>query len=140
MAETQRTALEYIKGLFPDINVSDSILSNVAFKAGIDLEQVEYSLTERERDLAYAYLILYLAPGGGASHSVTDRDADWEHSESNGSWSYSDRWRLLLIARALLRKWGIDDILLDAATGKWGFKGTGFHKIRRYPKFGRKCR
>jgi hypothetical protein len=134
MAESidNKTALDYIMGLFPGVAVSEAIISNIIFKTGIDLEMPLDDLDERQRDLAYAYLILFLSPGMGSSQKVTDRDGDWEHSESVSSWSYTDRNRLLGIARALLKKWGIEEELADAAGGKWGFKGTGFTKIRRY--------
>ena len=134
MAGNLRTSVDYIKGLLPGVAVGDTMLSNIAFKTGIDLDAYESSLTEKERDLAYAYLILYSLPGMGSSTTVTDRDADWEHSETAGSWSYNSQARLWRIAYALLKKWGIEDELLDAANGKWGFKGTGFHKIRRYKR------
>lgn len=132
MTENSQTVLDYIKGLIPGVVVSDAVLSNIIFKTGINIDAPLYDLTEMQRDLAYAYLILFTAPGMGSSQKVTDRDGDWEHSESTSSWSYSDRQRLWLIARALLKKWGIEDELADAAGGKWGMKGSGFHKIRRY--------
>lgn len=132
MAESSQTALDYIKGLLPGVIVSDAILSSIIFKTGIDLDMSLFDMTEQQRDLAYAYLILFTAPGMGSSQKVTDRDGDWEHSESVSSWSYTDRHSLLRIARALLAKWGIEDELADAAGGKWGMKGSGFHKIRRY--------
>lgn len=132
MAENSHTALDYIKGLFPGVVISDAIISNIVFKTGIDVDVPDDELTEKQRDLAYAYLILFLLPGMGSSQSVTDRDGDWEHSEKSSSWSYADRSQFLRVARALLAKWGIEDELADAAGGKWGFKGTGFTKIRRY--------
>ena len=132
MANNPQSATEYIKGLIPGVVVTDSLLSNIFFKAGISPELYEDEFTERQRDLAYAYLILFSLPGMGSSQSVSDRDGDWEHSESAGSWSYTDRQRFLLIARSLLNKWGVEDEIADVAGGKWGFKGNGFRKIRRY--------
>lgn len=132
MAENTQSAIDYIKGLIPGVVVSDSVISNVVLKADIDIDVPCYDMTEKQRDLAYAYLILFSAPGMGSSQKVTDRDGDWEHSESTSSWSYADRNRMLGIARALLAKWGIEDELANAAGGKWGMKGSGFHKIRRY--------
>ena len=112
--------------------ISDSIVSDVISKTGVMGECSESELTEKERDLIYAYLILFLMPGMGSSQSVSDRNGDWEHRESVGSWSYTDRSNLLRIARALFEKWGVEDVLLDSVVRKWGFKGSGFHKIRRY--------
>lgn len=132
MAERVQTTIEYIKGLFPNVTITDSIISNILFKTGIDSSVSPENLTEKERDLAYAYLILYLLPGAGASKSVTDRDGDWEHSERVSSWTYSDRAGLWRIAKALFDKWGVEDELLNSSAPQWGFKGTGFHKIRRY--------
>ena len=129
---SQQTAIDYINGLFPNVAITDSIISNILFKTGINPDVSSYDLTEKERDLAYAYLILYLMPGSGSSHSVTDRDGDWEHSERVSSWTYADQARLWRIAKALFDKWGIEDELLDASSAQWGFKGTGFRKIRRY--------
>jgi hypothetical protein len=132
MAENSQTAIEYIKERFPGMIISDSIVSDILRKTGIDGESPESALTEKERDLAYAYLILFLMPGMGSSQRVSDKDGDWQHEESVGSWSYSDRSNLLRIARALFEKWGVDDVLLDSVVRTWGFKGSGFHKIRRY--------
>jgi len=132
MAENSQTALDYINGLFPGMTISEAIITNILHKTGIDPDVYVYDMTERERDLAYAYLILYLQPGMGNSQSVTDRDGDWEHSEKVSSWTYRDRVGLWRIAKALFDKWGVEDELLNASAPQWGFKGTGFRKIRRY--------
>lgn len=132
MAENSQTALDYINGLFPGMTISEAIITNILYKTGIDPDVYVYNMTERERDLAYAYLILYLQPGMGNSQSVTDRDGDWEHSEKVSSWTYRDRVGLWRIAKALFDKWGVEDELLNASAPQWGFKGTGFRKIRRY--------
>lgn len=132
MAENSQTALDYINGLFPGMTISEAIITNILYKTGIDPDVYVYDMTERERDLAYAYLILYLQPGMGNSQSVTDRDGDWEHSEKVSSWTYRDRVGLWRIAKALFDKWGVEDELLNASAPQWGFKGTGFRKIRRY--------
>lgn len=133
MATENRTVIDYINGFFPGVTVTDTIIANILFKTGVDAEASQWDLDERQRDLIYAYLILYLTPGSGTSQRVTDRDGDWEHSESTSAWTYSDRSNLLRLARALLKKWGIEDELADVAGGKWGFRGTGFRKIRRNP-------
>ena len=132
MAGNSQTALDYINGLFPGMTISEAIITNILYKTGIDPDVYVYDMTERERDLAYAYLILYLQPGMGNSQSVTDRDGDWEHSEKVSSWTYRDRVGLWRIAKALFDKWGVEDELLNASAPQWGFKGTGFRKIRRY--------
>ena len=129
---SQNTVIDYIKGLLPGATITESILTNILLKTGIDPDASAFDLTEKERDLAYAYLILFLMPGSGSSRSVTDRDGDWEHSEKVSSWTYSDRIGLWRIAKALFEKWGVEDELLGASSPQWGFKGTGFHKIRRY--------
>ena len=131
-SESTNTVRDYLNGLLPGYTVSDGTLFNILAKVGISCELPTEYLTERDRDLLYAYLIIYMSPGFGSSQKVTDRDGDWEHSESTSSWSYQDRYGLWRIARALLAKWGIEDPLLEAAIPKWGFKGTGFRKIRRY--------
>ncbi len=131
MATENGTVTDYIRGFFPGMSITDTIITNILFKTGVDSDMSQYELDERQRDLIYAYLILYLAPGSGSSQRVTDRDGDWEHTESTSTWTYSQRSELLRIARMLLKKWGVEDELADAAGGKWGFRGTGFHNIRR---------
>lgn len=129
---SQQTAIDYINGLFPNAVITDSVIADILLKTGIDPDVLVYDLSEKQRDLAKAYLILNLMPGSGSSRSVTDRDGDWEHSEKVSSWTKADYYRYWLIARALFKKWGVEDELLDTLSPQWGFKGTGFHKIRNY--------
>ena len=108
------TAEEYIQSISPNANVSE--------------------LTEKQKDLALAYLLIRIAFNPIMSQRVTDRDGDWEHSEGSEQWSRSQLLQFLILARDLLAKWDITDARIESLAPKWGMKGTGFRKIRRYPR------
>ena len=113
-------------------------MNGTLIDAGIDAEMPYEELTEKQRDLALAYLILRVFFTPSTTQSVTDRDADWEHSEGSAKWSYAQLRNYLILARDLLAKWGIEDPRVESLAPKWGMKGSGFHKIRRYTR--RSCR
>ena len=104
--------------------------------ARIDTQSAEYTghwpTTEKQKDLALAYLLIRIAFNPVMSQRVTDKDGDWEHSEGSEQWSKSQLMQFLILARDLLAKWGIVDPRIEAVAPKWGMKGTGFRKIRRY--------
>lgn len=131
--ENQITSAEaYVRSLVPNANVSESALQGVLIDAGIDPETPAYELTPRDKDLALAYMLIRIAFNPIMSQRVTDRDADWEHSEGSEQWSRSQLMQFLILARDLLAKWGITDSRIESVAPKWGMKGSGFHKIRRY--------
>ena len=137
MADTENqipTAEEYIKSISPNANVSESTVKGILIDAGITAGTPATDLTERQKDLALAYLLIRIAFNPLMSQKVTDKDGDWEHSEGSEEWSRSQLLQFLILARDLLAKWGITDARIESLVPKWGMKGSGFHKIRRYPK------
>lgn len=130
--QTTVTAEDYIKSISPNANVSESAVNGVLIDAGIDAGTPAAELTERQKDLALAYLLIRIAFNPVTSQRVTDRDGDWEHSEGSEQWSRSQLMQFLILARDLLKKWGITDARVESLAPKWDMKGTGFHKIRRY--------
>ena len=128
------TAEEYIQSISPNANVSESTVKGILIDAGIDAGTPATELTEKQKDLALAYLLIRIAFNPIMSQKVTDRDGDWEHSEGSEQWSRSQLLQFLILARDLLAKWDITDARIESLAPKWGMKGTGFHKIRRYPR------
>ena len=126
------TVEEYIQSLSPNANVSESTVKGILIDAGIDAGTPATELTEKQKDLAFAYLLIRIAFNPIMSQKVTDRDGDWEHSEGSEQWSRSQLLQFLILARDLLAKWGITDARIESLAPKWGMKGTGFRKIRRY--------
>lgn len=126
------TAEEYIQSISPNANVSESTVKGILIDAGIDAGTPATELTEKQKDLALAYLLIRIAFNPIMSQKVTDRDGDWEHSEGSEQWSRSQLLQFLILARDLLAKWGITDARIESLAPKWGMKGTGFRKIRRY--------
>lgn len=127
------TVEEYIQSLSPNANVNESTVKGILIDAGIDAETLASDLTQKEKDLALAYLLIRLSFNPLMSQKVTEKDGDWEHSEGSEQWSRSQLIQFLTLARDLLAKWCITDSRIEAIIPKWGMKGFGFHKIRRYP-------
>lgn len=128
------TAEEYVQSISPNANVSESTVKGILIDAAIDAGTPATELTEKQKDLALAYLLIRIAFNPLMSQKVTDKDGDWEHSEGSEQWSRSQLLQFLILARDLLSKWGITDARIESLAPKWGMKGSGFHKIRRYPK------
>lgn len=127
------TVADYIRSLIPNASVNDNTVDGVLIDVGIDKSMRAVELTEREKDLTLAYLLIRISFSPLTSQKVTDRDGDWEHSEGSEQWSRSQLMQFMILARNLLAKWGITDERIESVAPKWGFKGTGFRKIRRYP-------
>ena len=128
------TVEEYIKTLSPNANISESTIKGILIDASIDAGTSVSYLTEKQKDLSLAYLLIRIAFNPLMSQKVTDKDGDWEHSEGSEQWSRSQLMQFLILARDLLKKWGITDARVESLAPKWGMKGSGFHKIRRYPR------
>lgn len=128
------TAEEYIQSISPNANVSESTVKGILIDAGIDAGTPATELTEKQKDLALAYLLIRIAFNPIMSQKVTDKDGDWEHSEGSEQWSRPQLLKFLILARDLLAKWDIKDARIESLAPKWGMKGTGFRKIRRYPR------
>lgn len=136
MADTENqiiaTAEEYVKSISPNANVSESTIKGILIDAGIEAGTPATSLTEKQKDLALAYLLIRIAFNPIMSQKVTDKDGDWEHTEGSEQWAKSQLMQYLILARDLLAKWGITDSRVESLVPKWGMKGSGFRKIRRY--------
>ena len=136
MAENEQiqaiTAEEYVKSISPNANISESTIKGILIDAAIEEGTPATELTEQQKDLSLAYLLIRIAFNPIMSQKVTDKDGDWEHSEGSEQWSRSQLQQFLILARDLLAKWGITDARIESLAPKWGMKGTGFHKIRRY--------
>ena len=136
MADTENqiiaTAEEYVKSISPNANVSESTIKGILIDAGIEAGTPATSLTEKQKDLALAYLLIRIAFNPIMSQKVTDKDGDWEHTEGSEQWAKSQLMQYLILARDLLAKWGVTDSRVELLANKWGMKGTGFRKIRRY--------
>lgn len=128
------TVEEYIQTLSPNANISESTIKGILIDASIDPGTSVTDLSEKQKNLALAYLLIRIAFNPLMSQKVTDKDGDWEHSEGSEQWSRSQLMQFLILARDLLKKWGITDARVEALAPKWGMKGSGFHKIRRYPR------
>ena len=132
--ETQIIAVEdYIQSLSPNANVSEKTIKGILADAGVERGSDYNTLSERQKDLILAYTYIRFASNPVRSQRVTDKDGDWEHSEGSEEWSRSQVQQFLIMARDLLAKWDITDPRTSLAP-KWGMKGTGFRKIRRYKR------
>lgn len=138
MAEQNQTEVytveDYIRGIAPNANVGENTIKGVLIDAGIQKGTPETELTEKDKDLTMAYLYIRIATNPLQSQRVTDKDADWEHSEGSEVWSPLQMQQFLLLARDLLKKWGITDQRVTSLAPKWGMKGHGFRYIRKTPK------
>lgn len=133
--ETQvYTVEEYIRGLSSNANVSENTVKGVLADAGVTAGTLYSELTEKDRDLCQAYFYIRLAMNPIQSQRVTDKDGDWEHSEGSEHWSPLQMQQFLLLARDLLKKWGITDQRISSLAPRWGFKGTGLRYRRHNPK------
>ena len=128
------TAEEYIQSLSPNANVIESIVKGILIDAGIEAGTQAIFLTAKQKDLSLAYLLIRLFFNPLSSQKVTEKDGDWEHSGGGEQWSRSQLKQFLILARSLLSKWGITDARIESLAPKWGVKGNGFRKIRRYAK------
>ena len=126
------TVEDYVGSLSPNANVSEKTIHGILIDAGIESGTPMFCLTDKDKDLVMAYYLLRLVFNPLQSQRVSDRDGDWEHSEGSEQWSKSQMSQYLILARDLLAKWGITDTRIESLLPKWGMKGTGFHKIRRY--------
>lgn len=128
---TVLTAEDYIRSYLPNANVNDTTMQSVLTDAGIPAGTAADNLSERQKDLGLAYLIIRIAFNPITSQSVTDKDGDWEHSEGSEQWSKSQLQQFLILARDLLKKYGLTDQRIESLAPKWDVKGTGF-RYRRH--------
>ena len=120
----------YLRGKARNIEVTDDALQSILAELEID-DGAEYArLSQKQKDLALAGLYAWICTSPTQSSKVSDEDGDWSHSEGGEQMSATSLNRYMRMANEIYKKY--DMPLLGK--NRWGFKGTGFHKIRRYPK------
>lgn len=120
----------YLKGKVRNIEVTDEALQSILAELEIS-DGAEYSsLSQKQKDLALAGLYAWIYTSPTQSSKVSDEDGDWSHSEGGEQMSATSLNRYLRMANNIYKKY--DMPLLGS--NRWGFKGTGFRKIRRTPK------
>jgi hypothetical protein len=118
----------YLRGKVRNIEVTDEALQSILADLEID-DGTEYaSLSQKQKDLALAGLYAWICTSPTQSSKISDEDGDWSHSEGGEQMSASSLNRYMRMANEIYKKY--DMPLLGS--NRWGFKGTGFHKIRRY--------
>ena len=118
----------YLRGKVRNIEVTDDALQSILADLEID-DGTEYaSLSQKQKDLALAGLYSWICTSPTQSSKISDEDGDWSHSEGGEQMSASSLNRYMRMANEIYKKY--DMPLLGS--NRWGFKGTGFHKIRRY--------
>ena len=124
------TIESYLKGKVRNIDVTDdaihSILADLEIENGAEFS----SLSRKQKDLALAGLYAWIWTSPIQSSKVSDEDGDWSHSEGGEQMSDAVLNRYMRMANEIYKKY--DMPLLGS--NKWGFKGSGFHAIRRYNK------
>lgn len=129
MATTGSYTIEsFLRSKVRNIEVTDDALQGILAELDIPSGSEYSSLSQKERDLSLAGLYVWICTSPTQSSKVSDSDGGWEHSEGGEQLSKSDKERYLRLANAIYKKYGIEPV--DG--GRWGFKGSGFHKIRRY--------
>jgi len=118
----------YLRGKVRNIEVTDDAIQSILADLEID-DGTEYaSLSQKQKDLALAGLYAWICTSPTQSSKISDEDGDWSHSEGGEQMSASSLNRYMRMANEIYKKY--DMPLLGS--NRWGFKGTGFHKIRRY--------
>ena len=120
----------YLRGKVRNIEVTDEALQSILAELEID-DGTEFScLSQKQKDLALAGLYAWICTSPTQSSKVSDEDGDWSHSEGGEQMSATSLNRYMRMANEIYKKY--DMPLLGS--NRWGFKGSGFRKIRRYPK------
>lgn len=120
----------YLRGKVRNIEVTDDALQSILAELEID-DGAEYaSLSQKQKDLALAGLYAWICTSPTQSSKVSDEDGDWSHSEGGEQMSATSLNRYMRMANAIYKKYGLPLL----GSNQWGFKGSGFRKIRRYPK------
>lgn len=120
----------YLRGKVRNIEVTDDALQSILAELEID-DGAEYArLSQKQKDLALAGLYAWICTSPTQSSKVSDEDGDWSHSEGGEQMSATSLNRYMRMANAIYKKYGLPLL----GSNKWGFKGSGFRKIRRYSK------
>ena len=117
-----------MRGKVRNIEVTDDALQSILAELEIADGSEYSSLSQKEKDLALAGLYAWISTSPTQSSKVSDDDGDWSHSEGGEQMSVSSLNRYIRMANDIYKKY--DMPLLDS--NRWGFKGTGFRKIRKY--------
>lgn len=120
----------YLRGKVRNIEVTDDALQSILAELEIADGSEYSSLSQKQKDLALAGLYAWIWTSPTQSSKISDEDGDWSHSEGGEQMSASSLNRYMRMANNIYKKY--DMPLLGS--NRWGFKGTGFRKIRRYPK------
>jgi hypothetical protein len=120
----------YLRGKVRNLNVTDDALQSILAELEIADGSEYSSLSQKQKDLALAGLYAWIWTSPTQSAKVSDEDGDWSHSEGGEQMSASSLNRYMRMANNIYKKY--DMPLLGS--NRWGFKGTGFRKIRRYQK------
>ena len=120
----------YLRGKVRNIEVTDDALQSILAELEID-DGAEYArLSQKQKDLALAGLYAWICTSPTQSSKVSDEDGDWSHSEGGEQMPATSLNRYMRMANAIYKKYGLPLL----GSNQWGFKGSGFRKIRRYPK------
>lgn len=120
----------YLRGKVRNIEVTDDALQSILAELEID-DGAEYArLSQKQKDLALAGLYAWICTSPTQSSKVSDEDGDWSHSEGGEQMSATSLNRYMRMANDIYKKYGLPLL----GSNKWGFKGSGFRKIRRYSK------
>lgn len=156
MAENIITIEQYLKGKVRNIDIPDNALSAIILDAGCGSVEVEKEVTDeetgetsievvmepvtkdtgitllsiKERELCLAWLYVWVAGSPTQTGSTKDADGDWEHSDGGERMSATVLTTYLRMANTIFDKYELPVV----GSNKWGFKGSGFRKIRRYPE------
>lgn len=120
----------YLRGKVRNIEVTDDALQSILAELEID-DGAEYArLSQKQKDLALAGLYAWICTSPTQSSKVSDEDGDWSHSEGGEQMSATSLNRYMRMANTIYKKYGLPLL----GSNQWGFKGSGFRKIRRYQK------
>jgi hypothetical protein len=122
------TIESYLKGKVRNIEVTDDAIQSILAELEIDSGADYAHLSTMQKDLALAGLYAWICTSPSQSSKVSDEDGDWSHSEGGEQMSAATIKHYLRLANAIYKKYGMPLIGSD----QWGFKGSGFRKIRRY--------
>ena len=121
------TIESYLKGKVRNIEVTDDAIQSILAELEIDADSDYAHLSQMQKDLALAGLYAWIWTSPSQSSKVSDEDGDWSHSEGGEQMSAASLMRYMRMANRIYKKYGMPLLGND----QWGFKGSGFRKIRR---------
>lgn len=121
------TIASYLKGKVRNIEVTDDAIQSILAELEIDQSSDYGQLSQKQKDLALAGLYAWIWTSPSQSSKISDEDGDWSHSEGGEQMSSASLMRYMRLANRIYKRYGMPLIGGD----QWGFKGSGFRKIRR---------